>query len=135
MPSLPVRLGPPPAYSTLKVGDWIELYEQWRDLKGNEVGQVTAIRGDRHADIKICDPSWPTGWKIRTIPYTVFKLYISKEEQEKLEKMRKEDIIEGEVLSKVTTDMSQVTKLEERKSLAETACMDDLRAVFEERYH
>jgi glutamine amidotransferase len=145
---LPAMRAGPPLSSTIRTNDYIEMLSPFRDLKGNEVGVVISIYGDRTAEIKIFDKNYPTGWKIRNIPFEHFKCYTPVESQRDFEqeskllfltdanKVRTPETIEGQVLSRETPsyqpiDMSKVTKI--GQTLEESAC-NDVCGAYRENY-
>lgn len=153
-PIIPIR-SIMPGTGVLKANDYIEMIGPWRDLKGNEVGLVISVSGNRTAEIKIYDSKYPTGWKIREIPFDNFQVYSTQEEARRdfekesallelknkvrIQQLGLNNVVEGQVLSKTveasnSTDMSQVTKLDAGKTLedvgAESAC-----SPFRETYH
>ena len=142
-PPVVARLAPPMS-STLKINDYIEMIQPYKDLTGAEVGLVMAVYADRTAEIKVYDARVPTGWKIRCLPYEVFKIYTTAEQNTRdyekesafLKLEDKSNIIEGQVLScENSTDMSQVTKLEERKETLEEAACNELFDYHENYLH
>ncbi|SRR5258708_4132901 len=61
----------------LRINDYIELIQPWKDLTGREIGLVMAFMEHGMIQAKVYDHSSPTGWKIRALPVGIFQKYSS----------------------------------------------------------